>query len=138
MTSSILYIIQERKSVDKLAEEVRTTLKCIISLTYNCTEEQRIPLKEMNDELSRLMATFKESLPQEEGLLIRPEIRKALKRSRQIKSAATIASRLPTKAKRGRKKAKSSYRNRVGWKAQVLRKVSAVHINKIYQTPTII
>ena len=92
----------------------------------------------MNDELSRLMATFKESLPQEEGLLIRPEIRKALKRSRQIKSAATIASQLPTKAKRGRKKANSSYRNRVGWKAQVLRKVSAVHNYKMYQTPTIV
>jgi len=64
------------------AEDVRTTLKCIIFLTYNCTEEQQMPLKEMSSELSKLMTTFKGSLPQE-GLLIRPEIRKVLKRSRK-------------------------------------------------------
>ena len=117
--------------MDKLAEETRTTLKCIISLTYNCTEEQRMPLKEMNSELSKLMATFKASLPQEKGLLIRPEVRKALKQSRQRKNAAAIVSQLPIKAKRGRKKKKSTYRNRVGWKAQVLRKVWIDQICKL-------
>ena len=60
--------------------------------------------------------------------MVRPEVRKDLKRSRQRKCAATIASRLPTKTKRGRNKADAAYRNRVGWKAQVLRKVS--HISR--------
>lgn len=109
--------------MEKLAEELRTTLKCFISLTYNCTEEQCTSLREANAELSRLMFKFKSSLPHEEGLLVRPEVRKDLKRSRQRKHAATIVSQLPTRTKQGRKKADAAYRNRVGWKAQVLRKV---------------
>lgn len=109
--------------MEKLAEELRTTLKCFISLTYNCTEEQHTSLRETNAELSRLMNKFKSSLPQEEGLLVRPEVRKDLRRSQQKKFVSTIVSQLPIKTKQGRKKADAAYRNRVGWKAQVLRKV---------------
>ena len=109
--------------MEKLVEELRTTLKYFISLTYNCTEEQHTSLRETNAELSRLMNKFKSSLPQEEGLLVRPEVRKDLRRSRQKKFVSTIVSQLPIRTKQGRKKADAAYRNRVGWKAQVLRKV---------------
>ena len=109
--------------MEKLAEELRTTLKCFISLTYNCTDEQQASMRETHSELTRLMNKFKASLPHEEGLLVRPVVRKNLKQSRQKKCAATIASQLPTKTKRGRKKADAAYRNRVEKKAQVLRRV---------------
>ena len=115
----------------KLAEELRTTLKCFISLTYNCTEEQETSLRETNSELTRLMTKFKASLPNEEGLLVRPEVRKHLKRIRQKKWAANIASQLPAQKKRGRKKADAAYRNRVGWKAQVLRKVIIIYLKTV-------
>ena len=67
----------------KLAEELRTTLKCFISLTYNCTDEQQASIRETHFELTRLMNKFKASLLHEEGLLVRPEVRKNLKQSRQ-------------------------------------------------------
>jgi len=62
--------------MEKLAEELRATLKCFISLIYNCTEEQKISLQETNAELSRLMNNFKASFPHKEGLLVCPEGRK--------------------------------------------------------------
>lgn len=78
---------------------------------------------EVNTQLKDLMAKFKEQLPHEDGLLLRPELQKELKLSRQRKLSLTSASQLKSTLTRGRKKTDAAYRNRVGRKAQALRKV---------------
>ena len=79
-------------------------------------------MTQINAKLSELLTDFKSQLPQNQGLLIRPEVQKILKKSQQRKHAVAIASQLTT-TRRGRKRADARYRNRVGKKAQVLRKV---------------
>lgn len=79
----------------------------------------------LNMRLGELLTNFKSQLPQKEGLLIRPEVRKSLKKSQQRNHAVAVASQLTT-TRRGRKRADSCYRNRVGQKAQALRKVYLV------------
>ena len=77
----------------------------------------------LNVKLGELLTDFKSQLPQKDGLLIRPEVRKSLKKkSQQQNHAVHIASELTT-TRRGRKRADCRYRNRVGRKAQALRKV---------------
>jgi len=89
--------------VKKLAEELRTTLKCFISLTYNCTDEQQASIRETHFELTRLMNKFKASLPHEEGLLVHPEVRKNLKQSRQKKMCCYHCITTPNKNKTWKK-----------------------------------
>ena len=116
--------IQVKKSVDQEAQKVRITLKTLSSLTYTCTDEHYDCLAELHKQLLELMSTFKSKLPHQEGLLLRPQLRKQLKLSHQKKLSAKCTQELPPKTKRGRKKASAAYRNRVGRKAQALREVS--------------
>ena len=102
----------------------QSILKSFTSLTYNCTYEQQGLLMEVNSKLHNLMGEFQSRLPHKEGLLLRPELRKTLKISQQKKLAVAKASQLQSTLKCGRKRADVSYRNRVGKKAQALRKVS--------------
>ena len=78
---------------------------------------------EVNSKLRNLMGEFQSRLPHKEGLLLRPELHKTLKISQQ-KLAVAKASQLQSTLKCGRKRADVSYRNRVGKKAQALRKAS--------------
>ena len=78
---------------------------------------------EINAQLNDLMAKFKAQLPHKEGLLLHPELRRELKLSRKKKLALTTTSQLKATLTQGRKKGDSAYRNRVGKKAQTLRKV---------------
>ena len=71
------------------------------------------------------MNDFRAILPHEDGILLRPHIHKKLKLSRQIKASQSIKS-LPLPSKRGRKKQDTTFRNRVGRKAQNLRKVKCI------------
>lgn len=68
------------------------------------------------------MTEFKAILPSEDGILLRPQVRKKLKLSRQKKVSKAISS-LPPPLKRGRRKQDAAFRNRVGKRAQALRKV---------------
>ena len=68
------------------------------------------------------MTDFKSILPHEDGILLRPQLRKKLKLSRQNKVSQSISA-LPLAPKRGRKKQDAAFRDRVGKKAQTLRKV---------------
>ena len=77
---------------------------------------------EVNNKLHLLMTEFQSRLPHK-GLLLRPELRKTLRASQQKKLAVVKASQLQSTFKRGRKRADAAYRNRVGKKAQALRKV---------------
>ena len=71
------------------------------------------------------MTDFKSILPHEDGILLRPEIRKKLKLSRQKKASQSISA-LPLAPRRGRKKQDAAFRDRVGRRAQTLRKVNCV------------
>lgn len=82
---------------------------------------------EVNNKLNLLMTEFQSRLPHKEGLLLRPELRKTLRASQQKKLAVAKASQLQSTFKRGRKRADAAYRNRVGKKAQALRKVRCIH-----------
>ena len=78
---------------------------------------------EVNNKLNLLMTEFQSRLPHKEGLLLR----KTLRASQQKKLAVAKASQLQSTFKRGRKRADAAYRNRVGKKAQALRKVRCIH-----------
>ena len=119
---NIFNIQRKRQSCEHLAQEVRITLKTLNGYTYNCTEEHQDVLIDLNDKLQMLMEEFKSKLPQQDGLLLRHQVRKRLKLSLQKVSKGTKP--LPPPPKRGRKKQSSDYRNRVGRKAQSLRKVT--------------
>ena len=114
---------RKRQSCEHLAQEVRITLKTISGYTYNCTEEHQDILIDLNDKLQKLMEEFKSKLPQQDGLLLRPQVRKRLKLSLQ-KKVSKGTKPLPPQSKRGRKKQSFDYRNRVGRKAQSMRKVN--------------
>ena len=77
---------------------------------------------------------MKTNIPQSDGLVIRPMIAKRAKQiSQKYRSQLALInskySTLPHKKKRGRRKQSASFRNRVGMKAQRLRKV---HICSYY------
>ena len=114
---------RKRQSCEHLAQEVRITLKTLNGYTYNCTEEHQDILIDLHDRLQKLTEEFKSKLPQQDGLLLRPQVRKRLKLSLQ-KKVSKGTKPLPSPSKRGRKKQSSDYRNRVGRKAQSLRKVN--------------
>ena len=105
--------------------KARVTLKTIESLTYACTDLQL--LKQLNNQLNDVMNKFRSSLPQAEGLVILPTVRK---RVRQASRSQTLSS-LTLYKKRGRKKMNSAYRNRVGRRASTLRKVSLKHAHYV-------
>ena len=77
------------------------------------------------------MTEFKVLLPQVDGLLLRPHLRKRAKLSLQTKDSGT--SSIPQPQKRGRKRQDHTYRNRVGQRAQNLRKVCTVGVHVYVQ-----
>ena len=81
---------------------------------------------ELDAQLKCLLQTFKASLPQEEQLVVRPSvISRALNTKRKYArmKANLSCSRLLKRTQSGRKKADFKIRNRVGAKADRLRKV---------------
>ena len=108
-----------------------------IDSTYNCTDEHQHLLMDVHTKLRELMASFESQLPRERGLLLRPELRRKMKLSRQKKLALARSSQLKPTLKRGRKKGHPLHRNRVGKKAQNLRKVLC-HIAKLFNAMMII
>ena len=81
---------------------------------------------DLDAELKHLLQTFRAGLPQEEQLVLRPSvISRALSTKRKYAQMKlnVSCSRLPKPNPRGRKKADSKIRNRVGAKADRLRKV---------------
>ena len=117
-----------------MALEVRITLKTIGSLTYNCTDEHTDALVELSTKLKDIVSEFKIALPHTDGLLLRPHLRKKAKLSLQRKTSLGARS-LPQPLKRGRKKQDSKYRNRVGKRAQHLRKVQDTMFACTYSVP---
>ena len=114
-------------SIQSAAEEVRITLKEIGTLTYACPTAD--DLLHLDEQLKKIKSDFQEKLPTVEGLIIRPAV---VERARQTKNKyAHIRARMrlrqcsALKETNGRRnKAPSAYRNRVGIRADRLRKVS--------------
>ena len=102
-------------------------MKTIASLTYNCTDEHTAALSDLVTKLEEIVANFKDQLPQVDGLLLRPVLRKEAKLLLQ-KNISQNNSAIPQPPKRDRKKQSHKYRNRVGQKAQRLRKVWSVEV----------
>ena len=108
-----------------LATEVRITLDCIKTLTYNCGEEHYETLQQVNDDLQEITATLQKQLPESEGLVVRPQLKlkHLLVRKKRNVAVKLRISQIPPKKQAGRKRASSAYRNRHGKKAASLRKV---------------
>ena len=107
------------------SEQVRITLKEIETLTYSCGSTD--DLIQLNEQLQGLKTEFKSKLPQQEGLIIRPTIRalRTKKKDAYFRARQSLRqySALQKPKSRGRKQMDSRYRNRVGSRADRLRKV---------------
>ena len=89
-----------------------------------CTDATK--LVELDAELKRLSQSFRAGLPQEEQLVLRPSVISrafSTKRKYARMKLNLSCSRLPKNKPRGKKKADSKVRNRIGAKADRLRKV---------------
>ena len=111
-----------QNSAKKEAQNARVTLKAIESLTYESLDG--VLLKELNTKLQDVMDDFRSKLPAEDGLVIRSAIQERIERAE--KNTLKISS-LPTYKPRGRKRLDSAYRNRVGKRADAVRKVYTTH-----------
>ena len=114
-------------SLKQNSEYVRTNLKVLETLTYNCTSPDE--LEKLASKLDSLIQDFRAVLPKTEGLILRPQARLAArKRAKRVKHKYL---NLTMRQKRGRSKTDWRYRNRVGQKAESFRKVClySVHVN---------
>ena len=113
-------------SLKAAGERVRIQLKEIETLSYSCTSSE--DLQQLNNQLKHLKSEFQSKLLHLEGIVLRPAVSHALKvrrkyahitRKRQLKSCSVLSET------KGRRKTlmDSRYRNRVGAKAERLRKV---------------
>ena len=110
-------------NVDTVAQTARISLKAIESLTYTCNSPQL--LNELNQKLDQILSDFRQALPAEQGLVIRPLITKRVKKKEKSKAASNGGRllSLPLYKKRGRTRVDSKYCNQVGKRAQQLRNV---------------
>ena len=102
----------------------------IETLTYSCQDAEQ--LATMNSKLEEIFNNMKANMPQSSGLVIRPMITQRAKQiSQKYRSRLALInskySTLPPEKKRGRRKQSASFRNRVGIKAQRLRKVPSYY-----------
>ena len=104
---------------------MRTTLNVLETLTYSCASPQ--DLYELTAKVEQLITNFRGKLPQSEGIILRPEARKSVrKRAQQILKKYRP---LPRSVRRGRQKCDWRHRNRVGQKAAELRKVNYLYVH---------
>lgn len=95
-------------------------------MTYTCTDPTL--LKKLNTQLEAVMNDFRRCLPESEGLIVLPALQERVKqaaRSNKIRS-------LPLYKKPSRKRLDSAYRNRVGRKANALRKVDEHSLTHVH------
>lgn len=110
-------------SLKTAGEKVRIQLKQIETLSYSCTSTE--DLLELNMELRKLKAKFESKLPHREGIVLHAAVSQAHKVKRkyaQLQKKQTCSA-LIEGGKRRKRKMNSKYKNRVGAKAERLRKV---------------
>ena len=103
------------------SENVRTNLKVLETLSYNCTSP--VELEKLASKLDSTISDFRTVLPKtSEGLILRPQARLAARmKARKVKNKYL---NLTMRLKRGRAKADWKHRNRVGKRAESFRKVN--------------
>ena len=102
---------------------MRVTLQSFKSLTYNVNKDISVDVVEgIHTKLCSLLHEFQEQLPKDHGLLIRPQLRKEVKKSYKARFISKRLNLLPKRTTR-KKKFNRKYRGRVGTKANMLRKV---------------
>lgn len=114
------------KSIRQAGESARTSLKVLETLTYSCTDPKH--LWELYVKIEEQVTEFRSKLPKQDGLVLRPQVRNAVKK--RAKAISQKYRALPLRIRRGRVRDDWRHRNRVGWKADALRKVSQ-HKNHI-------
>lgn len=106
---------------------MRIALKVLETLSYSCSNPQ--DLYQLTTQVEDLITEFRRKLPQSEGMILRPEVRKSVKkRAQQILKKYRS---LPLSVRRGRQKSDWHFRSRVGKKASELRQVSLHHVEEI-------
>ena len=106
-------------SLKQKGENVRTNLKVLETLTYNCTSPEE--LEKLASKLDSLIRDFRTVLPKTGGLILRLQARfAARKRATKVKHKYL---NLTMRLKRGRSRADWRYRNRVGQRAESFRMV---------------
>ena len=108
-----------------MAKETKITLKMIETLTYSCQDTEI--LNTVNTQLQTFYDKINSSIPQMEGLIIRPAIARQAKviyKKYKTRLLNSKISALPLSKKRGKHKENAAVRNRVGRKANRLRKVT--------------
>ena len=108
---------------------MRITLKEIETLTYSCSST--LDLIDLEKQLKSLRTELQSKLPQEEGIIIRPAVvaraLKTKKKYAQLRQKKQNCSALTLSKKRGKRRADSKYRNKVGARADRLQKVNVYH-----------
>ena len=120
------------------AQKARITLKAIESLTYTCSNPKL--LLQLNQTLNRVLSEFRQSLPTEEGIVIRPQIATRVKKKDKRTDTDTTGcgvSSLPLYKKRGRIRTDSKYRKRVGRRAEQLRNVGDLLLHHMHACTSI-
>ena len=107
-----------KRSLKQSGEHARTTLRVLETLTYSCSDT--MILQELCGKLDTLASELKAKLPQNHGLVLRPQARLAARtRAKEISRKYCSLSYLQ---KRGRSRNDWKYQGRVGKKADTLRK----------------
>ena len=113
-------------SLKAAAQKARITLKEIESLTYTCTSTTDLVL--LGQQLDDMKTSFQSKLPLSESIIIRAAVVETANRTKK-KYASLMArqrrcSVLKARGRKGRRKGDSRFRNRVGARADRLRKVN--------------
>lgn len=123
ITITIRISLQNYRHLKQAVTNMRVTLQSFKSLTYNVNKNISVDIVEgIHTKLRSLLHEFQEQLPQDHGLLIRPQLRKEVIKSYKAKITSKRLNLLP-KCTTGKKKFNAKYRGRVGKKANMLRKV---------------
>ena len=121
---------EHRYTLKAAAERARITLKELESLTYTCSSTSDLLL--LNQQLQDLKTDFQSKLPSDEGIIIRPAViataLKAKKKYAHFRARQRRCSTIKEGEKKGRKRMDSRFRNRVGARADRLRRVRRVNI----------
>ena len=111
-------------------ERTRTNLKVLETLTYSCSNPQDLHI--LGSQVEELITSFRTKLPKSEGIILRPEARKSVRKRAQQRLKKYRP--LPLSVRRGRQKSDWHHRNHVGQKAWELRKVYT--LTPIYKLKT--
>lgn len=121
---------EHRYTLKAAGERARITLKELESLTYTCSSTPDLLL--LSQQLQDLKTDFQSKLPSDEGIIIRPAViataLKAKKKYAHFRVRQRRCSTIKQGEKRGRKRMDSRFRNRVGARADRLRRVRRVYI----------